>query len=403
MFSFNRSGNEPGSISEPISRNWSKTDRFRIVMVAACPFPANYGSPGAIREMSESLSSLGHDVHIVTYPFGENITVTGPKIWRCRRVRKRSEIYSGPSLEKIFLDLLLLLRLCSVIRREKIDIIHGHNYEGALIGLVAKFLTGRPLVYNAVNLMSDELHTYKMMKPVFLAKWISRFLDWFIARTPDGFIAITENLYAALLKRGARKDRIALVPCGVNVEMFDYPNPQPLRDRYGIGARPVVMYTGINGALQRLDYLLRAFSLVLDKVPDAILMLVSPLAIDTDIQPNRKLAQQLGIEQSIIFVQGQSLAELPDYLALASVAVMSRPDVPGQPIKLLNYMAMARPIVCFNGAAKGIRHLHDAYLAPDHEWIKLGDAINTLLEDRELAIRLGINARNTVILASAAT
>ena len=51
--------------------------------------------------------------------------------------------------------------LCRVIRREHIDIIHAHNYEGALVGIMAKWLTRRPLLYNAVNLMTDELAGYR--------------------------------------------------------------------------------------------------------------------------------------------------------------------------------------------------------------------------------------------------
>ncbi len=396
----------PGSFRDPAGPEdpLGQSDRarivsartFRIAMVAACPFPANYGSPGAIREMSESLSSMGHDVHIVTYPFGEKISVIGPKIWRCRRWRE-SEIYSGPSLEKIFLDLFLLIQLCIVVRREKIEVIHAHNYEGVLIGLAAKLLTRRPVLYNSVNLMSDELHTYRFLKPVFLAKWFARFLDWFIARMPDAFVAITGDLHHALLKRGVPQERMELVPCGVKVEMFEQADPEPLRARYEIGHRPVVMYTGITGQLQRIDYLLQAFSVVLKKVPDALLMVVSPLANDTDIPANRALAESLKVSNNTIFVQGQTLAELPDYLALASVAVMSRPDVPGHPIKLLNYMAAAKPIVCFAGAAKGVHHLKDAYLVPDHDWTKLGEGIVTLLEDSELALKLASEAKRTAL------
>ena len=40
-------------------------------MVAACPFPANHGSSASIREMSDTLSELGHNIHIVTYPTGQ--------------------------------------------------------------------------------------------------------------------------------------------------------------------------------------------------------------------------------------------------------------------------------------------------------------------------------------------
>jgi glycosyltransferase involved in cell wall biosynthesis len=371
---------------------------YKIAMVAACPFPANYGSPGAIREMAQSLASRGHEIHVVTYPFGEDLPVDLLTIWRCSWWKKQvSRIYSGPSLEKLFLDFFLLIKLCSVIRRQKIDVIHAHNYEGVLLGVIAKLMTGRPLLYNAVNLMSDELHLYKFLRPAFLARGFARLLDSFVTWWPDGFIAITPDLRQAMLARGVTPERIALVPCSVDLAMFDRPSNGRLRAQYGIGERPVIMYTGINSPIQRLDYLLRAFSVVRDKFPDALLMIVSPLEHDPDLAANRALAAQLGVDSSVIWVEGHKLVELPDYLALASVAVISRPDMPGHPIKLLNYMAARRAIVCSAGAAKGVQHLHDAFLTRDHDWEHLAEGIITLLQDHTLAEKLSHNARETVM------
>jgi 1,2-diacylglycerol 3-alpha-glucosyltransferase len=369
----------------------------KVAMVAACPFPANYGSPGAIREMAESLATLEHEVHIVTYPFGEELPVRHVKIWRAWGWRKKPRIYSGPSVEKLLLDLLLLIKLCRVITNENIEIIHAHNYEGALIGFIAKLMTGRPLLYNAVNLMSDELPMYEFLRPAFLARRVAQFLDFLITRVPDGFIAITEDLRAALIKRGISPARIALVPCGVNLEMFDNPEPEPLRQRYAIGDCPLVIYTGINSPIQRLDYLLRAFQLVLAKMPTAKLMVLSPLYNDSSLAKNRILAEELGLGSSVLWVEGHELMDLPNYLAMASVAVISRPEMPGHPIKLLNYMAASKPIVCSAGAAKGVRHLHDAFLTRDHDYHHLAEGIITLLGDRKLAERLAKNARETVV------
>jgi 1,2-diacylglycerol 3-alpha-glucosyltransferase len=370
--------------------------RYSVAMVAACPFPANYGTPGAIREMSETLASFGHDVHIVTYPFGEDLPVGAAKVWRTPYWRKSRSLYTGPSLEKLFLDVFLLVQLCRVIRRQRISIIHAHNYEGVLIGFVAKLLTRRPLLYNAVSLMSDELPSYKFLRPAFLARALARFLDWLAVNVPDYFIAITRELHDFFLSRQVPEDRIALIPCGVKPEMFDSPTPEPLRVRYDIRDRPVVMYAGVNSPFQRIDYLLHAFALVLQTEPTAVLMVVSPLKNDPDLAANQALAESMRISASIIWVQGQTLAELPDYLAMASVAVISRPNVPGHPIKLLNYMAAARPIVCFAGAAKGVRHMHDAYVVADTDVTELSRGIVTLLRDGELASRLGAAARDTV-------
>ena len=373
------------------------TDVHPVVMVAACPFPANYGTPGAIREMSETLAILGHPVHIVTYPFGEDLPVEHAKLWRPWYWRKAAGVCAGPSMEKLLLDLLVLIKLCRVIRRERIEIIHAHNYEGVLIGFAAKLITGRPLIYNAVSLMSDELPLYRFVRPAFLARLVAALLDAFVVKVPDRFIAITAELRDVFLSRGVAPERVTYIPLGVWTRMFEHSNPAPLRLRHGVGQRPVIMYTGINSPFQRIDYLLQAFSLVLREEPAALLMVVSPLRHDPDLGANRDLAHKLGVGDSVIWVEDQSLAELPDYLAMALVAVISRPEVPGHPLKLLNYMAAAKPIVCFNGAAKGVRHMHDAYLVPDHDWRQMGQAILTLLRDRELAGKLAAQGKETVM------
>ena len=371
--------------------------RYSIAMVAACPFPANYGTPGAIREMSETLAAFGHDVHIVTYPFGEDLPVGAATVWRAPYWRKSRSLYTGPYCEKLLLDVLLLVRLCRVIRRQRISIIHAHNYEGLLIGYMAKLMTGRKLLYNAVSLMSDELPSYGFLKPAFLARGLARLLDWLAVKLPDHFIAITKELRDFFLSKRISEDRIAFIPCGVKPEMFDSPRPEPLRARYGVKQRPVVMYTGVNSPFQRIDYLIRAFHSVLQEEPSALLMVVSPLKHDSDLASNRALAQSLGISSNVIWVEGQTLTELPDYLAMASVAVIPRPNMPGHPIKLLNYMAARRAIVCSSGAAKGIRHMHDAYVVADHDPDEMSSGIVTLLRDGTLARRLGAAARETVV------
>jgi 1,2-diacylglycerol 3-alpha-glucosyltransferase len=291
----------------------------------------------------------------------------------------------------------MLTELYRVVRREKIEIIHAHNYEGALIGLFAKFMTGKPMIYNAVNLMSDELSTYRFFKPAFTAKWIAAILDWFVPIFPDHIIAVTKELYEWLSNRGIPQARLTMIPCGIKPAMFDHADGDKFRSKYAIGSRPVVMYTGINNAFQRVDYLLRAFSVVLKEEPSALLMVVSPIENEPDLPANQAMARELKIADSVIYVGPHTLSDLPNYIATATVTVVPRPECPGHPIKLLNYMISGKPIVCFAGGAKGITHMHDALLVRDHDWQEMGEAILKLLRDPELAIRLGSNARETAI------
>ena len=93
---------------KPASYTRNGAERYSIAMVAACPFPANRGSAASIREMSDTLSQMGHAVHIVTYPTGqEDIVVRHAKVHRTGPFRPETKAKVGPSREKFLRDLAL--------------------------------------------------------------------------------------------------------------------------------------------------------------------------------------------------------------------------------------------------------------------------------------------------------
>ncbi|MEO7167954.1 MAG: glycosyltransferase family 4 protein [Spartobacteria bacterium] len=385
-------------MTKPKSNRRNGGEGYSVAMVAACPFPANHGSAASIREMSDTLTDMGHDVHIVTYPTGQDdIRVRRAKVHRTAPFRPEGNAKVGPSSEKFLFDFHLLRLLCRVIRSEQIDIIHAHNYEGALVGIMAKWITGRPLIYNAVNLMTDELAGYRFIRPAWLAHGIARGLDWFTPIFPDHITAVSPELRDWFVEHGVPPRKVDMIPAGIEPELFDHPQPEKFREKYQLNGRSVVMYTGVLNAFQRVDYLLRAFAVVLRTKPDALLMVVSPLVSESHAKENQQLADELGISRSIIWIAPHTLEDLPSYLALADVTVVPRPECPGHPVKLLNYMLAGKPTVSFAGGAKGVRHLHDAFIVPNHDFDALGRGIVTLLEDRKLAAELGANARATVL------
>jgi glycosyltransferase involved in cell wall biosynthesis len=385
-------------VSNLTSRERSRKGRYSIAVVAACPFPANYGSAASIREMSDTLSDMGHNVHIVTYPFGQDdIRVRRAKVHRTGPFRSETNPKVGPSREKFSLDFQLLRLLFRVIHREKIDIIHAHNYEGALIGILAKWLTRRPLLYNAVNLLNDELAGYNFIRPAWLAHGIGHGLDWFTPIFPNHITAVSPELRDWFLKRGVPARKVDMIPAGIDPDLFDHPQPAKFREKYQLNGRPIVMYTGVLDAYQRIDYLLRAFAVALREKPDALLLVVNPLVSEACENEHKQLAAELGISNSIVWISPHPLHDLPSYLALADVCVVPRPECPGHPIKLLNYLLAGKPVVSFTGGAKGVRHMHDAFVVPNHDFEAMGRGIVTLLNDRALAEKLAANGNATVL------
>src|SRR5438067_1154707 len=230
-----------------------------------------------------------------------------------------------------------------------------------------------------------------------LAHARDRTLDLFVPSFPDHITAVSPELRHWFVDHGVPPRKIDMVPAGIEPEMFDHAEPEKFRSSYKADGRPTVMYTGVLNAFQRIDYLLRAFALVLKEEPRARLLMVSPLRSEAHEHEHKQLAARLGIGEAVVWIAPHPLHDLPSYLALADVTVVPRPDCPGHPVKLLNYMLAGKPSVCFAGAAKGVRHLHDAFVVPDHDWTALGNGIVTLLRDPPLATRLAANARETVL------
>ena len=366
-----------------------------VAMVAACAFPANHGTPAAIREMSENLASRGHSIHVVTYPLKEDIPIERVRIHRVRKVGGNQMIAVGPGYRRLAFDALMIPKLCEVIRKYQVDIIHAHNYEGALVGYAAKKLTGIPLIYNAINTMISELPSYGFIRPQFMAVKLAELLDYVTPRMADFIFANTEELMSFIIGKGLPADCVKVISTGVQVEMFAKGDGNKVRDTFLIGGKPLVMYTGTFDQFQGLDYLFNAFKIVQDQYPEAVLLLVGSTVNPEHLVKYKSMARELRLENNVIFTTS-SLDNLPDFLAAADVTVSPRPISMGMPVKLLNYMAAAKPSVSFEGSARFLRHRENALLVKSEDTLEFGKAVIQLIADKSLARQIGINARNSI-------
>lgn len=372
--------------------------KMRIAMVAACPFPANHGTPGAIRELAITLARQGHEVHVVTYPQGDDTPVEGVHIHRVASpFSTTGKITIGPSYGRLVFDMLLVPKLISVIRRHKLNIIHAHNYEAAIAGALAKWLTGKPMVYNGITSMADELPTYRFIRPDSLARAFGKMLDYTVPRTANALIVFSDELKQYLQGLGIAEQKIVVIPPGIVMEDFSGGNGSLIRDAFQLDDHiPLVMYTGALEGFQRLDLLLHAMAEVVRKKPETILMIVNNIPNPKAREELDALAESLGIASQIRYAESVPFSELSNYLAAADVAVVPRSSCPGFPIKLLNYMAAGKAIVVFQGSAKSVCHGYNAYVAENENVDDFAAGICLLLDDKDLRTKLGQRARDSI-------
>lgn len=368
----------------------SSATRLSIAVIAACPFPARRGTPVRIQRLAEELAQRGHRVLVITYHHGTGEPDSRVELRRIRPVRGYSKLGPGPTYRKLFqLDPLLTWKVARVLREVRIDVIHAHHFEGLMVGAVARAGLDIPMVFDVHTLLTSELPQYRMpLLPVGLKRFLATAGDRRLPRWADHVAPVTERIRTKLLEmRAVPEEKVTLVPNGVETDLFAIPATNGTEAR----GRPTLIFTGNLAPYQGIDLMLSALRRVLDRRKDVRLQIVT----ESSFAQYEPLARELGVTGSIDVVEAP-FAEIPRLLAGADIAVNPRIDCDGIPVKLLNYMAASKPVVSFAGSAPGLRHQETGWLVKDGDIEGFAQGALTLLDDREMARRLGRNARRFV-------
>ena len=336
---------------------------MRIALAVAGPYPALRGSQVLVQHLAHGLAERGHAVHLVTY--GAALAD-----------------HPGPRAARLALDLALALRLWRRVRQDAVDVIHAHNYEAAIAGLLVARATGRPLVYHGHSALEAELPTY--VQGIRARRWfgrLGRLLDREVPRRADFCIAVTAELGERLRHAGVAASRVACIaPVAAPYEFG------PRAPRAAADPARLVCYAGNLDRYQNLDFLLRSFRRVRARLPEARLVLVT--------HEVRRVAAWA--EAGVEVLTARTYGEVRDRLAAADVVVCPRSERSGFPMKLLSYMAAGKAIVAAAGSAKGLRDGVTARVVADGDEVAFAAAIVELLGDPTARAQLGAAAREAV-------
>ncbi len=365
---------------------------MRVAVVAACPFPERRGTPVRIQRIAEGLQRRGHEVHVVTYPFGTGTLDAPLAVHRVSRGGTRYRSLPGPSIGKLaVLDPLLVRLLRRVLCRTRPDVVHAHHYEGLLVAAAARIGTDVPLIYDAHTLLESELPSYGPRVPASAKRIVGRTLDRWLPGRADHVISVTETIRETLLARtGLGQDDVTTVSNGVELELFDCGAGTDGGLAQGVdgGHPPTVVFSGNLARYQGIDLLLHAFREVLAQKPATRLRIVT----ESSFGGYEELARELGVRQAVDVI-ASGFEGVPRLLASADVAVNPRSECHGIPLKLLNYMAASKPVVSFREAAPGVEHGRTGWIVEKGDVPAFAAGILTLLDDPARAGAIGAAAR----------
>jgi glycosyltransferase involved in cell wall biosynthesis len=354
-------------------------------MIAACPFPANRGTPARILRMAETLVRRGHEVHVATYGLAEYDVDFPFAIHRIPSIPTYRRLEPGPSIQKLLLlDPILAAKVNSLSKKLCPDVIHAHHFEGLIASLPAQKRYAIPVVFDVHVLLEGEIGYYRSFIPFQLRNRLARALDHRLPGLADRVVTVSEEIRDALVDTHAYDARrITVATNGVEPHFFF-----GIPDRFPKHGKKRILFTGNFAAYQGTDYMLVSLAKVIESNENVELL----VATSSDPQGFLEKVARAGLSNHVR-CEHFPLEDLPDLIASADVALNPRTQCPGVPQKLLNYMAGGAPIISFAGSAKHLEHGVTGFVVENGDATSFGAAIVRLLEKPDLARKLGNNAQ----------
>ncbi len=365
-------------------------------MLAPEPFFEPRGTPFSEYHRIKALGELGHHVDLVTYPIGRDVELPNLRIFRSIRPPFVQSVRVGPSVPKIWLDLLMLPTIARRVWTDRYDAIHSHEEMG-LVGVWLARWMGVPHVYDMHSSLPQQLSNFEYPG----RHWMRRVFGWVedqMVRKSQAVITICQELQDTVVEMGVG-DRSLLIENVMGGDVDEPPSrsPQEIRAAWKIAAdAPVALYTGTFEAYQGVEMLTAAAAIVARQRPDARILVVGGEPAQVELARRRAEASAAG--RIMIFTGQQPAKEIPGFVEAADLLVSPRIRGTNTPLKIYSYLRSGRPIVATNllTHTQVLTPETARLVAPEPE--PFAQAILDLIANREERERLAAEAQRLVAM-----
>ena len=367
--------------------------------------------PGGTRhhELARYFSEQGHTVTIITSPISY---LTG----KARRLKipwieKQNDgesitilrSYAYPALHRSFSHRLLnfwsfmLSSFLAGLGVKKVDLVWGTSppiFQGLTAWALAR-IKHVPFLFEVRDLWPAFAISVGVLHQPILIK-LSEWLEGFLYRHSDLVVVNSPGYIQHVQNRGAR--HVELVANGTDTTMFSPSlDGTDFRQEHALENKFVTLYAGAHGLSNDLGVLLEAAKRILDR-KDILIVLLG------DGKDKPGLLSQAAREglDNVIFLPPIPKVKMPHALAAADacVAILKPVDLykTTYPNKVFDYMAAGKPVIlAIDGVIKEvIENAEGGIPIPPGNPEALANAILTLADNPELAIRMGRQARQYV-------
>jgi glycosyltransferase involved in cell wall biosynthesis len=200
-----------------------------------------------------------------------------------------------------------------------------------------------PLIVISQDVFPEIAVELKRLENPLVIAALRRAIRFYLTRA-DRVVAIGETMRQRLEEKGARRDRVRVIPNWVDTaRLTPKPHDNAWAREQGLVGRFVVMHSGNVGHAQNLDALIRSATFLRD-LDDLRILIIGTGARHAELVA---LAERLEVEQ-VVFLPYQPRDVLPDSLSAAHVHVVGlAAGLAGYvvPSRLYGILSVARPVI----------------------------------------------------------
>jgi len=349
---------------------------MRVLMVTPGFHPIKGGTESMVRNLSIELNKIGVQTHVMTF----NMDKKWKPKWRGKieeidgiKVFKIAALKILPSSPRINMNINLIPgNFINIIRQY--DIIHFHEAE--LSFPFFSFLVKKPKILHLHGIRANFIKRYHLYRTAF--KHVTNY-----------YIAITREMEKDLIGLGISKNRIIYLPNALDVKLF-HPDRNKKEDN-------LLLYLGRVTPVKGLHILLRSLSLIKSPIR---LVIIGPAdksnryykeivnLIEKEKRRNIHKVEYLGVvptEEAIKFYQKATIFILPSFWEAF-------------PVVLLEALSCETPVVStpVGGIPEFVQNYKHGILVPPNNPHRLAKAIQYLLDNKDVRIRMGTEGRKWV-------
>ena len=341
--------------------------------------------------LARSLAKMGHNTHIVTLEFPgaplyeEN---EGVKIHRTLIELGHPNFIVWTFLFNHFME----KKIAELSRREKIDIIHAHDWLVAPAGISSKHYLKIPLV---ATVHSTEVgRSYGLHNP---DSYLIDGIEWWLTYESERVIVTSSAMRKEVEEHfHLPSEKIDVIPNAIDASKYEVNVDRgAVKRRFGINPHEkIILFIGRLVPQKGVEYLIRATPKIIEQHPESRIVIVGDGWIKDQLW---SLAASIGCRHKITFLGFVSDQDLIELTLSSDVLVVPSIYEPFG-IVALEGMAAGIPVVASDvgGLAEIVEHDKTGFLAYRENPDSIAWGVNKILSDPGYASWLVQNAKRKI-------